>query len=101
MDNGTRLLLRLLGVRNGLWLWVLDHIHSSFYHVRLDGDGNGADLGHAVLGGVLRVLIQNTLALVRLRPVFGEETVADPFIPRSSERLGEDTTLARRLIFLH
>lgn len=88
-------------MRNGLRLRVLDHIHGGFYNVRLDGDGDGADLGHAVLGGVLRILIQNTLALVRLRPVFGEETVANPFIPRSRERLGEDTTLAHRLIFLH
>jgi hypothetical protein len=69
--------------------------------VRLDGDGNCANLGHAILGRVLRIFINHALALVRLGPELFKESIVDPSISRPRERFCEDaaigglTTLAK------
>lgn len=56
------LLLLLLG------LGILDSIHSGLNDVRLDGDCDGADLGHTIFWRIFRVFVQYTLLLVRLGP---------------------------------
>lgn len=43
-----------------------------------NSDGNVADLGHAVFGGVLGIFGDDALALVRLGPVFLEEAFTYP-----------------------
>lgn len=53
--------------------------------MRLDGDGDVADSGHAVFGGVLWILIQHALALVRLGPKLFKEPIVDPSISRPRE----------------
>lgn len=72
-----------------------DGVHGSFNHVRLDGDGDGADPGHTVLGGVHGVFMHDTLALVGLGPVLFKETFADPSVARPGEGLGEDAAVVR------
>lgn len=67
-------------------LGFLDNEHGGLYNVRLDSDGNRANLGHAVLGGVLRIFVEHALALVRLSPELFKESIVDPSISRPRER---------------
>lgn len=47
----------------------------------LDRDGDSPNLGHAVLGRVLGVLVDHTFTLVGLGPVLLEKAFANPFMP--------------------
>lgn len=98
MNDGTLLLFPRCCV--DFRFRVLDDVHSRLDDVRFNGDGDGADFGHALLGRVLGIFDKNALTFVRLCPVLGEEAVAYPFVTRSVERLGENTTFAHRLVFL-
>ena len=49
----------------------------------LDGDGDGADFGHGVLGRIFRIFGDDAFSLVRLGPILFEKTFADPFLTRS------------------
>lgn len=60
--------------------------------MRLNGNGDCADLGHAVLGRVFRVLVDDTLALVRLGPKLFKEPIVDPSISRPREGFCEYAT---------
>ena len=71
-------------------LLILHGVHGRLEHVRLDRDENVAQLYHAVLWRVVRVLDDDTLALDRLRPVLLEEAVADPFQSRPLYGLGQN-----------
>jgi hypothetical protein len=53
--------------------------------MRLDGNGDGADLCHALFGGVLGIFIRNAFALVWLGPVLLEQPLLHPFLTRSRE----------------
>lgn len=48
--------------------------------MRFDRDSNRAHLGHVLFWRVLWVLDHNTLALVWLSPVFGEQPFVNPFV---------------------
>lgn len=61
--------------------------------MRLDGDGHRANLGHAILRGVLGVLIDDALALVRLGPELFKEAIVDPSISRSRKRFRKDAAV--------
>jgi hypothetical protein len=66
-------------------LRVLDSVHGGFDDVRLDGNGDGADLCHALFGRVLGVFIGDAFALVRLGPVLLEQPLLHPFLTRPRE----------------
>lgn len=60
----------------------------------LEGDGDLADLGHAFLGRIFRVILHDTLFLDGFRPVFFEKTITYPFVARAGKRFGKDTAVA-------
>lgn len=60
--------------------------------MRLDGNNNVAESGHAVLGGVPRFLVKDALALVGFCPKLLKQTLADPSMTGARERLCKYTT---------
>lgn len=69
-------------------LGALDSIHGRLDNVRFNEHCDIADLGHGVFGGVLGILNEYALFLVRFCPVLFEKPFADPSLSRSRERLG-------------
>jgi hypothetical protein len=45
-----------------------------------DGDGDGTNLHHAILGWIIRLLLDHALSLHRFRPVLLEYALVDPFL---------------------
>ena len=76
--------LSLLCLLRGLlarWrLRGLYNVHRGLNKMRLNVDGYMANFGHAIFGRVLGVLLQDTFAFVRLRPVLFEKTLVNPFV---------------------
>lgn len=68
--------------------------------MRFDSDCDIADLSHGVFGGVLGIFDEETLFLVRFRPVLFEEAFTDPSLSRSRERLGQNTAFRDGLVVL-
>lgn len=62
----------------------------------LERDGDLADFGHALLGGVLWVFLCDALLSGGFGPVPLEEAVTDPALSRAGEGLGENTAAAIR-----
>jgi len=67
--------------RRGRRFRVLDSVHSSFKHMRLNGNGNLAQFDHAVFGRVVWLFDYNALLLNRFRPILLEDAFANPFLP--------------------
>ncbi len=68
--------------------------------MRLDGNGDLANLGHALLGRVIRLFDEDALLLGRLRVVLFEDALHCPLQSRPGERVCEHAAsvlLAKRL----
>lgn len=79
------------GTEDGLghgFVHFFHDVHGGFEAVREEGDGDLADLGHALLWWVLEVFLNGALLSSWFGVVFLEETVADPSLTRAGQGLG-------------
>lgn len=76
-------------------LGILDGIESSVENMWLNGYRDLAKLHHAILRGILRVLVDHALSLRRLRPVLLEDEFGHPLVSRTAQGLSHHTTSVR------
>lgn len=89
LKNRSRLLLQLLWWKS--WFRVFDNEHRGLNDMGLNCNRDESNFRHAILGRILRILVDDALALMRFCPVFLEQAIAYPFMSRSGERFGKNT----------
>ena len=87
-----------VGGRSGLM--IFDSIHGGFEYMRLDSDGDLTELGHGVLGRIVRFLLDHALPLGWFGPVLLENAVGNPSLTRPRQRLSKNAAISKRMMLV-